>query len=92
MIKHEIQSLTRFKGVEAIFAIFITIAVSSSAYFLDSARVAAFGIIPAISIVIYGRHVGITWKSTPRLFVLIILAAIILYSGSLYWVILNPKI
>jgi hypothetical protein len=91
MLKNELDTLRWPKAkVEAAATMVALAAVMTAAYFLDHARVFAFGALPAIYIEMASRRLGVRWTGTPRLW----LASKALASGcvlaSIAWVIAHP--
>ncbi len=91
MFKDEFQQLNPFDRLDAVIAVVVTIAMMAAAYFLDGARIAAFGMMPALGLLSYADRRGIRVKTTPRLFGALCLVALAMYAGSVYWVTLYPK-
>ena len=89
------SELTRIKSITMlnwVIGLAVMIAMSAAAYFLDGARIAAFGIVPAISVFTFSGLAGISLRKTPVLFVGCVLIAIMFYAGATGYVWLNPKL
>ena len=91
MLRDELTYLKPIPPLECAIGFVALIAASAGAYFLDGARIAAFGIVPAIFVFSFSGLAGISSKKTPWLFTLCLLLALLFYAGATWYVWLNPK-
>ena len=91
MLRNELTHLKPIPPLDCAIGFVALITASAGAYFLDGARIAAFGIVPAIFVFSFSGLAGISLKKTPRLFALCLLVALLFYVGATGYVWLNPK-
>lgn len=91
MYKAEISKLNHFEMTDAMITLIITVASIAGAYFLDGARIAAFGVFPALGIFRYAELRGVTRHETPRLYWTLFVAALLLILAASYWALSHPK-
>lgn len=66
----------------------VGVVASSIAYYLDGARLAAFVLVPWVSLSLILRELGISLKSRPRVAITVYLA-FLLYSMVVTWLVIN---
>ena len=91
MWKNELSKLRFPKTVEASATMVVFAATMALAYFLDHARLFAFGVLPAIYLELASRRLGIRWASTPRLWLTSKTLAAGCVLASFAWVIAHPS-
>ena len=92
MIRNELTRIRPVATLDLVIGLAVMLAMAAGAYFLDSARIAAFGIVPAITVISFAGKAGITLKKTPVLFVGCVLIALSFYAGATWYVWLNPRL
>lgn len=87
----ELTKLKAFDKVDALITLAITLVMSAGAFYLDGARIAAFGLFPVLGIWQYAQQRGIDRKNTPRLYWTLCLWAIAIFCAASFWALSNPK-
>jgi len=91
MYQTELSKLNAFDMTDALITFTITFGMSVGAYFLDGARIAAFGLFPVLGAFQYAQQRGITRKNTPRLYWTISFVSLAVFLVASYWALSHPK-
>lgn len=89
-LKIELVALPPRPRGEAVMEALTVLVLMACVYYLDHARLAAFGLVPAIGLFTVADRRGVALRTTPRLFLLTLLSALGLYFGALAWVVHHP--
>jgi len=91
-VRQELKSLNPLKPRSSFPIVVGIIAAMALAYFLDGARVLAFGILPVVCIRLLSEQTGMAWKTTPKLWMLTNLVGFLIVAASVAWVVAFPRI
>lgn len=91
-LKTEIQTLHTPRKFEVISTVVLAVLLSLSAYFLDGARAAATGFMPALAVLQLSQIAGISFKTPRMLMVLVLITGVLfLLGGTLGMELLPPR-
>jgi hypothetical protein len=90
-ISKELGAIAMPGKAEVLFVLAVMVVMSWMAYSLDQARIAAFGLFPAIAINMLASQSGMSFKKTPVLTVLVWTLSAAIYVGATAWVAMYPR-
>jgi hypothetical protein len=91
MLRVELGQLKPLSLMNIVIGLVVMGFGSAAVYWLDGARLAAFGLVPAAFVITLTEQAGVTIKKTPVLFVLCAIVALLLFGGAAWYVLSHPK-
>ena len=91
MIRVEMEQLKPLSPMALVIGLVITVCGSAAVYWLDGARIAAFGLVPPALVMMLAEQTGVTIKKTPVLFVLCVIVGLLLFGSAVWYVMSHHK-